>query len=162
MLDQGYAGIFGEQTPFGIDNEEWMWSPRVRNSIIAQNDFMTGNGFEGIVPAVPMATLFHGVSDCFVIKADLVDEFLSLLAPMVAANIFPEVAIPSALFNAAKSAGSSILLRPGRLLWDEHRKLANDPGYVADFIASDDMFLHPVKVAFENSDTMRLVREAVG
>lgn len=160
QLNQGHGGIFQARHPFRFDNELWMWTPRVRNALLNQLDPLNGNGFEGLYPAISTNNLFHGVSDCFALSRNLLDDFLDRLGPMVAANVFPEVALPTALFNTAESSGRPVLIRPGTLLWGKDRAQAADPEFIKAFIASDRMFLHPVKVAFGDSETMRLMLEA--
>jgi hypothetical protein len=160
LLQKGHGGIFQARHPFRFDNELWMWTPRVRNALLNQLDPLHGNGFEGLYPAISCNSLFHGVSDCFALSRQLLDEFLDRLGPMVAANVFPEVALPTALFNTAESCRQPVLIRPGTLLWGKDRAQASDPEFIRAFIASESMFLHPVKVAFGDSETMRLMREA--
>ena len=158
-LAAGHGGIFHRRRRFDPDSE-WMWVPRVRNAVQHQADPQLGNGFEGLYPAVPTEALYRGVSDCFALARELVPDFLDQLAPMVAANLFPEVAIPTALYAAADSAGRPIQLRPGRLLRAPFRHLADNPAYIRDFVGSDAMFLHPVKVASGTCQTLDLVRQA--
>ncbi len=159
-LDAGHGGIFQARHPFHFNNELWMWTPRVRHSLLNQLDPMHGNGFEGLYPAASTNSLFHGVSDCFGLDRRLLPDFLDRLSPLVAANVFPEVALPTALFNSADSHGRPVRLRPGTLLWGQDRAQAADPDFIRDFLASDSMFLHPVKVAHGDSDTMRMMHEA--
>jgi hypothetical protein len=161
-VDGGHAAVFHAALPYRFDRPEdrWAWAERVRNSIQQQASPLFGNGFEGLVPAVPLGRLYHGQSDCFAIRGELVSGFLDILAPMVAANVFPEVAIPTALFNAAQQAGCQVLLWPGRFLWNQDRRLVDDPAYIADFVASGDMFVHPVKIAHGQIDFARLLSAA--
>jgi hypothetical protein len=159
-LTAGHSGIFHVRRPCTLDDDPWMWIARVRNAIQRQSDPLYGNGFEGLYPAVPITALHRGVSDCFALAGELVPDFVANLAPLVAANVFAEVAIPTALFATADHAGRSILLRPGRLLRAHLRGLAGNPAYIRHFVDSDAMFLHPVKVAAGAGETLRLVREA--
>jgi hypothetical protein len=104
--------------------------------------------------------LQHGVSDCFALRAELVPDFLDRLGPLVAANVFPEVSIPTALFAAVRAAGLSMAIRPGRFLWGADRRLARDPAYIADFLASDAALLHPLKIASGDETILRMIRAA--
>jgi hypothetical protein len=146
-LTDGHKAIFHSNFPWSVDCKEWYWTERATNSIEQQNSHVFGNGFEGLDLALPVSNLYQGVSDCFAIGSEIARDFLEFLAPMVAANIFPEVAIPSALFNAALAWDGKVKERPGRLLWGDDRRKAGDPDFISDFIASNDMFLHPVKLA---------------
>lgn len=161
-IDSGHAAIFHASLPYGLDrpDDRWAWAERIHNSIRRQSDPVVGNGFEHLVPSVPFGRLFHGQADCFAIRGDVVPDFCDLLAPMVAANVFPELAIPTALFTAANLGYGAVQLWPGRFLWGQDRSLVEDPAYIAEFVASGDMFVHPVKIAHGRFDFHKLLADS--
>jgi hypothetical protein len=161
-LTNGNQAIFHAELPWSVDYKCWQWTERARNSILEQRSSSFGNGFEGLDLALPITRLYHGVSDCFAMSSQIASHFVDLLAPMVAANIFPEVSIPTALFNASMAEEGKVQLRPGRWLWGEDRRQAEDPAFIADFIASNDMFVHPVKLASCKPAIRNLLSQASG
>jgi len=160
LLAGGHGGMFPVDHPYSLAAVDWPWTARVANSLERQMNPLYGNGFEGLEPAVPLKRLHHGVSDCFALRADLVPDFLDRLGPLVAANVFPEVAIPTALFTAVRTAGLSIAVRPGRFLWGESRDQVRDPAFIAEFIASEAAFLHPLKIAGGDAGVLQVLRDA--
>jgi hypothetical protein len=160
LLAAEQGGLFPWDFPYSLAATQWPWTARVANALERQRDPLVGNGFEGLTPGVLPGRLQHGVSDCFALRAELVPDFLDRLGPLVAANVFPEVAIPTALFAAVRAAGLTIAIRPGALLWNEDRRLASDPAYIADFLASDAVFLHPMKIASGDEAILRMIRAA--
>ena len=106
-----------------------------------------------------MQHLRHGVSDCFALRSSLVPEFIDNLAPLVAANLFPELAIPTALFNSASATGLSVVVKAGTLLWQEQRARIYDPAFINAFLESDSAFLHPVKIGDGNHAVLQRVRD---
>jgi hypothetical protein len=157
LLSQDCAGMFPFKMPYALEERAWAWSARIRNTFLQQRDNLTGNGFEGLHPALSTRQLHHGVSDCFALRADIVPEFLERLAPMLAANLFPEVAIPTALYSATRRANLTVAVQPGRLLWGASRAKVRDPDYIRDFLASEAAFLHPLKVAQMDAQTLHLI-----
>jgi|LakMenEpi03Aug12_release.lakeMendotaPanAssembly.Ray.scaffolds.fasta_scaffold152905_2 hypothetical protein len=160
LLADGHGGLFPVNHPYSLAATEWPWTARVANALERQQDPLCGNGFEGLTPGVLPGRLQHGVSDCFALRAELVPDFLDRLGPLVAANVFPEVSIPTALFAAVRAAGLSMAIRPGRFLWGADRRLARDPAYIADFLASDAALLHPLKIASGDETILRMIRAA--
>jgi len=156
LLGDGQGGLFHAQMPFA-DDATWLWTQRIQKSVHEQSDMLGGNGFEGLTPAVPARQLFFGVSDCFSLASDVAGEFNALLAPMVAANVFPEVAIPTALFHAGSRRGKPIAIRRGTFVRHADREKLKDPTFLDAFLASDSLFLHPVKLARAETDLTRLL-----
>jgi hypothetical protein len=164
LLGPGHGGIFHRRfhrrTPLPADKSRWLWAPRTERSIREQNDPLYGNGFEGLTPAVPLRRLFNGVSDCFALAGGMADEFTATLAPLVAANVFPETAIPTALFQAADRTGMPIAIHPITIMRPADGNRLDEPGFVDRFLASDSLCLHPVKLAHPQPAVTRLL-EAV-
>lgn len=156
LLGDVHGGLFPACNPFTGDGT-WIWTQRIRNSVETQADSLVGNGFEGLAPAVPLRQLFFGVSDCFALASDVAGEFTALLAPLVAANVFPEAAIPTALFHAGSRAAKPITVRGGTYVHHREREKLRDPKFLDAFLASDSLFLHPVKLARATTDLARLV-----
>ena len=161
LLEDEYAAWFPFDYRYKLDWNEWPWAERVRNAFGKQRDHQTGSGFEGLLSVVSAQDLRHGVSDCFALRASIAPEFAYRLSPMVAANLFAEVAIPTALFNTVSSAGLKMLIQPGTLLWQEQRSLVTDPQFIKLFLSSEAAFLHPVKIASSGSVTLQLLRDAM-
>lgn len=161
LLESEYAAWFPSNYKYNLDWNEWCWADRIRNAFTRQRDYQIGNGFEGLSSVVSTQELRHGVSDCFGLRATLAPEFVYRLSPMVAANLFPELAIPTALFNTVSSAGMRMLIQPGTLLWQEQRALVNDPDFIKLFLSSDAAFLHPVKIASSGLTTLQLMRDSM-
>jgi hypothetical protein len=160
LLSQDFASMFPFNMPYTLKERSWAWSQRVGNTFSQQRDSLTGNGFEGLFPALSSRNLYHGVSDCFALRADVVPDFVERLAPMVAANLFPEVAIPTSLYSATRRARSKVAVQPGWLLWGASREKVRDPAYIQEFLASDAAFLHPLKIAQMDTKTLTLVKSA--
>lgn len=160
LLSHDRGGLFPFDYPYTLQENRWAWSERVLNALDRQRDKLTGNGFEGLFPAITKRRLHHGVSDCFAVRSDLVPEFVERLAPMVAANLFPEVAIPTALFSTVRRAGLSMAIQPGSLLWGADREKVRDAGYIKEFLASEAAFLHPLKIAKTDSEILQLVQSS--
>ena len=160
LLSGEHGGMFPVNHPYSLEAVAWPWTARVANSLRKPMDPLVGNGFEGLTPAVSLQRLHHGVSDCFALRADLVPAFLDQLGPLVAANVFPEVAIPTSLFTAVRMAGLSVAVQPGRFLWGADRDKVRDPAFIAEFLASDAAFVHPLKIATGDEAILRLLRDA--
>lgn len=160
LLSQDFASMFPFDMPYTLKERHWAWSQRVHNTISQQRDSLTGNGFEGLHPALSSRNLHHGVSDCFALRADVVPDFVDRLAPMVAANLFPEVAIPTALYSATRRARSKVAVQPGWLLWGNSREKVRDPVYIQEFLASEAAFLHPLKITQMDAKTLNLIKSA--
>lgn len=158
LLSRDCASMFPFEMPYTLDEHRWFWSTRVRNTFQQQGDQLTGNGFEGLGPVVSTRHLHHGVSDCFALRADIVPEFVERLAPMLAANLFPEVAIPTALYSATRHALRNVAVKPGWLLWHADRAQVRDPAFIRAFVASEAAFLHPIKLAQMDEQTLQLVQ----
>jgi hypothetical protein len=156
LVGDAHGGVFHRQMPLE-DDQTWLWTKRIQNSIQTPADMLVGNGFEGLSPAVPVRQLFFGVSDCFALASDVAGEFNALLAPLVAANVFPEAAIPTALFHAGSRQGKPIAIRPGTFVRHAEREKLKDPAFLDAFLASDSLFLHPVKLARAETDLARLL-----
>jgi len=90
---------------------------------------------------------FHGVSDFFVVDATTLEKMIPILGVMAAAQIFVEIAIPTALIitaqrvKRASEVGFKIDYR-----WGEDRKLL-DFEEIKNRFNEDLLFIHPVKLS---------------
>ena len=160
LLSGDHGGWFPVDNSYDVNSREWLWAQRIANTLDNQRDALVGNGFEGLNSVVSKRRMRQGISDCFALRAPLIPEFLDRLSPMVAANLFPEVALPTALYGAVLASGMKIAVRPGILLWGKDRSKVNDPSYIEAFISSDAAFLHPVKIA-ANDAVLRTVNSII-
>jgi hypothetical protein len=92
--------------------------------------------------------LVKGLSDFFIIKNSHIPFFLNYLKVFTALDIFPEVAIPTALAGSVNNLYSNYINNDfqSRILWGDHRNKAYDPSYVNNFFSStNSIYLHPCK-----------------
>jgi hypothetical protein len=159
MLSDKCGAWFPFDARYTLEKDNWLWSLRIRNAFNKQRDPQVGNGFEGLQSTLSQQNLWHGVSDCFGIHSALVAEFINRLAPLVASNLFPELAIPTALFNSAEAMDMRVIKKEGTFLWQEQRKQVHDLSFIENFLASDSAFLHPVKIGGGDVTVLQAVKK---
>lgn len=137
---------FGTMQPY-TPERPWDWVPRIELTLRAQDSKVGGNGFEGLGPYGSPQRLYSGFSDYVALDASQLEPFCHYMRPLVATNLFPEVAIPTVLATLAQRAGVAISQVSGRPLWLEDRKQTREKDYIVEFLQSNDVFLHPFKLA---------------
>jgi len=92
--------------------------------------------------------LIKGLADFFIIKNRDIPNFMQFLKLFTAIDIFPEVAIPTALAGSVKNLYSNFLDQTYKtcILWGEDRQKAYYAPYVNQFFSKkNSIYLHPCK-----------------
>ena len=149
MLTDSCCSSFYRKLRIGYNSlDSWAWNQRITNSCSHQADREKGNGFEGPPMLLDESRLSRGVADVFALHADCISPFNDILGCFASANVFPEVAIPTALRLLRDHTGRDISLFPGLYLWGEKRRqIQSDQWIKEDFVDSSLLFLHPVKLS---------------
>lgn len=146
--DNASAAFYGDsvQKRYLDYQNGWAWNMRIKNSINRQRDVTVGNGFEGFNAFFDEKHLMFAVGDIFAVRGRYLKEFAEILGNFIGQNIFPEVSIVTALKSLAIITNTRTAQFGGQYLWNNDRTKVNT-NYLNEFDKTNDLFVHPVKIA---------------
>jgi hypothetical protein len=132
-------------------NDGWYWNERIEIASLQPKNRIGGSGFEGFESFFQSSEYSRGVSDIFVIHRNHIEEFCELLSFYVSQNVFPEVAIPTALNIICNNNNKSLADIDGIYLWLNDRTLIESKEWMKqNFYSTKKIFIHPVKTALQS------------